>query len=201
MSRTLPRFERAISEFDLIHREDPVTAVRHGAKRPRALLYHERLSHWVDKLEPNASVPLQLAARCQHLRRWTIPRASYPEGLAGYRHWRSTLTDFHAQEASSILREVGYDDATIGQVQQFLTKKDLKRNAEVQLFEDAICLVFFETELANFSGKHDRDRMIRIVRKVWMKMSLNGRENARHLAKELPVGLQDLLDEAIFEAT
>ena len=115
MSKALPRFERAISEFDLIHREDPVTAVRHGAKRPRALLYHERLSHWVDKLEPNASVPLQLAARCQHLRRWAIPRASYPEGLAGYRHWRSTLTDFHVQEASSILREVGYDDATIDQ--------------------------------------------------------------------------------------
>jgi hypothetical protein len=201
MSKTLPRFEKAISEFDLIHREDPVTAVRHGAKIPRALLYHERLSHWVDKLEPNASVPLQLAARCQHLRRWTIPRASYPEGLAGYRHWRSTLTDFHVQEASSILREVGYDDATIGRVQQFLTKKDLKRNAEVQLFEDAICLVFFETELTNFSGKHDKDRLIRILRKVWMKMSLNGRENARHLAKELPVGLQDLLDEAIFAAT
>lgn len=147
MSRDLPRFERAISEFDLIHREDPVTAVRHGAK---------------------------------------IPRASYPEGLAGYRHWRSALTDFHVQEASSILREVGYDDATIGRVQQFLAKEDLERNPEVQLFEDAICLVFFETELANFSGKHDRDRLIRILRKVWMKMSLNGRENAQHLAKELP---------------
>jgi len=200
MSRELPRFERAISEFNLIHREDPVTAVRHGTKIPRALLYHERLSHWVDKLEPNASVPLQLAARCQHLRRWAIPRASYPEGLAGYRHWRSALTDFHVQEASTILREVGYDDATIGRVQQFLAKKDLERKPEVQLFEDAICLVFFETELANFSGKHDRDRLIRILRKVWMKMSLNGRENARHLAKELPVGLQDLLDEAIFEA-
>jgi hypothetical protein len=81
-----------------------------------------------------------------------------------------------------------------------LTKKNLKRDTEMQLFEDAICLVFFETELAEFAGKHDRDRLIRILRKVWMKMSENGREAARQLAQQLPDKLQDLFNAAIVQA-
>ena len=103
----------------------------------------------------------------------------------------------HVQEASSILREIGYDDATIGRVGDFLTKKNLKRDAEVQLFEDAICLVFFEMELTDFAGKHDRDRLIRILRKVAMKMSQNGWEVAQQLTKQLPNEVRDLVDKAI----
>lgn len=200
MSTDLSCFKRAISQFDSIHREDPEIAVRHGPKIPRACLYHQRLIHWVEHLDQNASVPLRLAAHCQHLRRWAIPRADYPQGLTGYRRWRRALTDFHVQEASAILREAGYDDATIGRVGDFLTKKNLKRDAEVQRFEDAICLVFFETELADFADKHDRDRVIRILKKVWIKMSENGHEVARQLAQQLPGKLQDLFDEAIVQA-
>ena len=197
MPKDLSCFKRAISQFDAVHREDPETAVWQGSEIPRAWLYHERLIHWVEHLDQNASVPLRLAARCQHLRRWVIPRKDYPEGLTGYRRWRSALTDFHVQEASSILREIGYDDATIGRVGDFLTKKNLKRDAEVQLFEDAICLVFFEMELTDFAGKHDRDRLIRILRKVAMKMSQNGREVAQQLTQQLPNEVRDLVDKAI----
>jgi len=70
----------------------------------------------------------------------------------------------------------------------------------MQLFEDAICLVFFEIELADFAGKHDRDRLIRILRKIWMKMSENGRIAAQQLAKQLPNKLQNLFDEVIIQA-
>jgi hypothetical protein len=66
----------------------------------------------------------------------------------------------------------------------------------VQLFEDAICLVFFEMELTDFAGKHDRDRLIRILRKVRMKMSQNGWEVAQQLTKQLPNELCDLVDRA-----
>lgn len=197
MRKDSSQFRRAISQFDAIHRKDPETAVRHGSETPRASLYHERLAHWVEHLDPNASEPLRLAACCQHLRRWVIPRTGYPEGLKGYRSWRGALTDFHVKEASSILREVGYDDSTISRVRDFLTKKNLKRDAEVQLFEDAICLVFFETELTEFAGKHDRDRLIRILRKVRTKMSQNGWEVAQQLAQQLPNELHDLIDKAI----
>ena len=200
MPEDLSCFKRVVSQFHSAHREDPETVMAHGSEIPRAYLYHERLDYWVEHLDENASEPMRLAAHCQHLRRWMIPRADYPEGLTGYRSWRRALSDFHFQEASLILLDAGYDDATIGRVRDFLTKKNLKRDPEMQLFEDAICLVFFETELADFAGKHDRDRLIRILRKVWMKMSENGREAAQQLAKQLPKKLQDLVDVAIIQA-
>ncbi len=191
------KFERAISRFDSVHREDPETVLSQGSQIPRACLYHERLSHWVDHLDEDASEPLRLAAHCQHLRRWMIPRADYPEGLKGYRRWRRALADFHVQEASSILREAGYGDATIGQVQEFLTKKNLKHDPGMQLFEDAICLVFFEIELADFAGKYSREKSLRTLRKIWLKMSEHGREVAQQVAKQLPTELHDVFYEAI----
>jgi len=194
------KYACAISEFDAVHRQDPEKAVWQGAEIPRARLYHERLNHWVERLDPNASEPLKLAANCQHLRRWLIPRTDYPDGLTGYRHWRRALVDFHVKEASTILRDVGYDDATIDRVRHFLAKKGLQRDPEVQRLEDAICLVFFEIELTDFAGKHDKDSLIRILRKVWLKMSQDGQMVARELAKQLPEQLWDLFDEAIIQA-
>jgi hypothetical protein len=200
MPKVLSSFKRAIAQFNSVHREDPETVVAQGSEIPRACLYHKRLNYWVEHLDENASEPMRLASHCQHLRRWMIPRVDYPDGLIGYRKWRRALSDFHVQEASSILREAGYDDAIISRVRDFLTKTNLKRDTEMQLFEDAVCLVFFETELADFADKHDRDRLIRILRKIWMKMSENGREAARQLAKQLPDKLQDLFVEAIIQA-
>jgi len=65
----------------------------------------------------------------------------------------------------------------------------------VQLFEDAICLVFFEMELAEFAGKHARDRLIRILNKVRGKMSQKGWAVAQQVAMQLPEELHDLIDE------
>lgn len=194
MSENLSTFDRAIAGFDAVHREDPASTVWQGAEMPRAVLYHARLVHWVEHLDADAAEPMRLAAHCQHLKRWAIPRTDYPEGLAGYRNWRNALTEFHVQEASAVLREVDYDDATIKRVQDFLAKKNLKSDVEVQLFEDAICLVFFEMELTDFAGKHDRDRLIRILRKVHRKMSADGWAVARQLAAQLPDELHDLID-------
>jgi len=193
-------FARAVTKFYSVHREDPESVVWHGSEMPRACLYHERLNYWVEELDPDAPEPLRLAAHCQHLCRWAIPRTDYPEGLAGYRRWRRALAEFHVKEASTILRNVGYDDSTVDRVRDFLTKKNLKRDPEVQRFEDAICLVFFEIELTEFAGKHDRDRLIRILRKVWLKMSGDGQQVAVRLTKQLPDQVQGLFDEAIVQA-
>jgi hypothetical protein len=193
-------FERAVFQFDSVHRADPETVFWHGSELPRACLYHKRLNYWVEHFVEHASEPLRLAAHCQHLRRWVILRADYPEGTAGYRQWRKALSDFHVQEANSILREAGYTDTTVGQVRDFLTKKNLKSDPEMQLFEDAICLVFFEIDFANFAHKHNRDKLTRILRKVWIKMSENGREMAPLIAKHFPKELKNLFDEVIGQA-
>src|SRR5687767_2871248 len=101
------RFTHAIQSFDAANARDP---------NCKELIYAQRMTHWLEKLAPDASEPLQLAVRCQHLRRWEIPRKSFPMDRAGYHKWRSTLYDFHADGAAEILREVGYDDETIARV-------------------------------------------------------------------------------------
>src|SRR6058998_486477 len=90
------RFARAMHRFDEENSRDPNTELVDGVGRPRELVYAQRLSAWVLKLCPDASEPLRLAARCQHLCRWLIPRGRYPMDRAGYLRWRNDLKQFHA---------------------------------------------------------------------------------------------------------
>ena len=66
------------------------------APHPR-FLYARRLTEWVLKLAPEASQSLRLAARCQHLCRWMIPRETQPMTRAGYLRWRNESKHFHAR--------------------------------------------------------------------------------------------------------
>jgi hypothetical protein len=191
------RFERAVARFEADHVDDPRTVEVDGAAVAWSALYHERLAHWVERLDPGASEALRLAARCQHIRRWTIPRAQYPDGGAGYKRWRSSLARFHAERAAEILRDVGYDEATVGRVQELLQKRGLGRDPEVQRFEDAICMVFLETELAEFAAKHERAKVIDVLQKTWAKMSDAGRACARAFRPCLAPELGALVDEAV----
>ncbi len=197
MHENTARFQKVVFRFDTAHREDPRLVGSQAEETQWSLLYHQRLSHWVEYLDPNASEALRLAARCQHIRRWMIPRSKYPEGVTGYRRWRSDLARFHADQAGQILREAGYERATIGRVRDLLIKKSLKHDSEVQLFEDAICLVFLENEFSNFADKHERDKLMRALRKIWMKMSPRGHEVAKQLVAQFTKGLQKVVSEAI----
>ncbi len=78
-------FDRALAAIDAAHAEDPE---KDAAGQPKELAYAQHMSAWLDRLAPQASVPLRLAVRCQHLRRWAIPRGRYPEGKVGYLKWR-----------------------------------------------------------------------------------------------------------------
>ena len=67
-------FDAAVRRFDEENARDPNTEIVNGVAHPRELLYAQWLTNWVLKLCPNASDELRLAARCQHLCRWMIPR-------------------------------------------------------------------------------------------------------------------------------
>src|SRR5436189_4508067 len=118
------RFEAACRRFDAANALDPNLEIVESIARPRELIYAERLTQWVLKLCPDASEELRLAARCQHICRWTIPRNSYPMTRAGYLKWRETLKKFHAEKAGEILREVGYPEETVQRVQALNSKKN-----------------------------------------------------------------------------
>ena len=96
------RFERAIQAFDRANSLDPQRELVDGIERPRELVQAERLGKWIERVAPQASEALRLAARCQHLRRWEIPRDSYPAGRSGYLKWRARLAEFHADRKSVV---------------------------------------------------------------------------------------------------
>ena len=184
MSRTFEpseRFREAVVRFDRANAEDPNVETVNGVSHPKELLYAQRMSDALERFAPDASEVVRVAARCQHIRRWTVSRDSYPRGRDGYRRWRTDLGDFHAETAGGILRGVGYDDATVGRVQVLLRKERLKADPEVQLLEDVVCLVFLRHYLAPFAAQHEDDKVVGILRKTWRKMSERGRAAALEL--------------------
>ncbi|MEO8304150.1 MAG: DUF4202 domain-containing protein [Betaproteobacteria bacterium] len=185
------RFARAISRFDAANAEDPNREFVDGRERPKEVLYAERLTAMLERFAPDASEALRLAARCQHLQRWKIPRAAYPMTFDGYNHWRTRLRDFHAELAATILDDVGYDDATIGRVQSLIRKESLKSDPEAQALEDVVALVFFESYLGDFVSAHggyDTAKFADILTKTAKKMSVRGRDAAQN-AIALPPSL------------
>lgn len=190
-------FVNSIARIDAANAEDPRTESVGGVDRPKELVYSERMSAWIEKLDPNASEALRLAARAQHIRRWEIPRSDYPMDRAGYYKWRTTLYKFHARKAAEILREVGYDVECIARVESLLQKKNLKTDPEAQMLEDAACLVFLESYFAEFAdrGDIDEEKMIDILRKTWRKISERAHEFA--LGLPMPAAARTLVERAL----
>ena len=175
----MDRFARAKLAFDQLNGRDPVREPQGGVDMARLVVQADRLSHWIERLDPNASEALRLAARCQHVERWTIPREEFPPGRVGYLQWRTKLSRFHADRAESVLRGAGYDDDVVQAVRRIVTKQNLHSSPDSQTMEDALCLVFLEFEFDAFIQKHpDEEKAVEILQKTWKKMSLRGRKAA-----------------------
>jgi len=172
------RFQLAIAAFDRDNAEDPQLLSVAGERRPRELVDAERLSAWVERLVPDASEALRLAARCQHIRRWQIPRGSYPSGRVGYLQWRTQLGRFHTDTATRILEALGYERELIDAVRRINLKQGLHSNPDSQTMEDALCLAFLEFEFEEFCAKYPTEKVIEVVQKTWKKMSAKAHELA-----------------------
>jgi Domain of unknown function (DUF4202) len=186
MADVQDRFSLAIEGFDAANAQDPK-----GAE----LLYGQRMTGWLERLYPDASEELRLACRAQHIRRWEIPRNSFPMDRVGYHRWRTRLYTFHADTAEKILRSVGYDDAVVGRVRSLIKKERLKADPQTQALEDVACMVFLENYFADFAPKHDEEKVVTILRKTWGKMSEKAREAALQL--ELPPMAKGLVERAL----
>ena len=195
MISDVQRFESAIARIDAANREDPTRRTFEGREYPYALLYGLRMTHWLAQVEPDAAEPVQLAVRAQHICRWKIPRSDYPLDRTGYHRWRTRLYEFHAEMAGQILAEVGYDQATIAEVQNLLRKRELKSNPRTQLLEDVACLVFLENDFSQLAREHEEAKMIDILRKTWRKMSDRG--HAAALGMPLAANERELIEKAL----
>ncbi|HEY5912209.1 MAG TPA: DUF4202 domain-containing protein [Verrucomicrobiae bacterium] len=175
------RFEAALRRFDEENARDPNRETGQGRAGPRELLYAQRLTEWVLRLDPGASEALRLAARCQHLCRWMIPRGSYPMTRAGYLRWREDLKRFHAEKAGEILREVGYTTEAVERVQALNLKKDFPQDPESRVLEDSLCLLFLERQFRDLAASASEEKVLNALRKAWAKMT----PAAQTLAKQL----------------
>lgn len=189
------RFAATLAAIDAANSEDPNVETVDGKRVAKELAYARRMTAWLSRLDPEASEALRLAVRAQHIRRWTVPRDSYPMDRQGYHRWRTALARFHAETAGALMKVAGYDAAMIERVGSLIRKERLKTDPEAQTLEDVACLVFLENYLADFSGKHDEAKVVDILRKTWRKMSKRGREAA--LALDLAPDGRRVLDRAL----
>ncbi|MBI3087793.1 MAG: DUF4202 domain-containing protein [Candidatus Omnitrophica bacterium] len=220
------RLARLLARIDQLNAQDPRTVVVEGTPQPHELAYAKQLTAWVLRLNPQASEALRIAARGQHVCRWTIPREQYPKTREGYLRWRETLKAFHTQKVSELMGEAGYPAEAVERVRTIMSKRQLATEAgtpaggrggraparsafrglpdsgrsrspeaagrratdpDTQTLEDALCLLFLETELADMRRKTPVEALSDVVRKTWRKMS----PRARELAGELPLGADD----------
>ena len=165
------RFTDAIDAFDAYHKQDPNKEIFDGQAFPKELLYSRRMTERLNRFAPDADESVKLAARSQHIGRWEIPREKYPMDKKGYLQWRNEEKLRHSKIAEEILAKCGYDTETIEKVKFLILKKELFTNPATQLLEDVVCLVFIEYYLDEFTGKHEDEKVIDILRKTMKKMT------------------------------
>ena len=168
------QLDTVLAAIDAANAQDP----RQDDGQPEAQLYGHRMSAELDRLFPNAPDTLRIAARGQHIERWVLKRADYPQGRVGYLTWRRDLAAHHAARTGEIMADAGYGAEDIATVGQMLRKEGIKRNADVQALEDVICFVFLKWYFAPFAAKHTHEKVIDIVHKTARKMSSNARARA-----------------------
>ena len=189
------RLDSVMAAIDAVNAKDPTAIEAEGETLPRALVYGKRMSAVLDKFLPEAPEVLLIAARAQHIERWVIPRATYPEGRMGYLKWRKDLQQHHAKRCSELMGDTGYGEADIENVCALLRKERLKYDPLAQTLEDVVCLVFLQYEAPEFIALHDDDKVRNILVKTARKMSPLGLIEVGKLS--LQARLAKLLTEAL----
>jgi tRNAThr (cytosine32-N3)-methyltransferase len=185
---------RARAAIDAAHAADPNKG-KDG--RPAELAYADNMEKWVVRIVPDAKPILRLAARCQHLERWSVPRGSFPDGKPGYLAWRKSLYVKQSERARELLLAAGVPEGEAAEAATWVSKSEMRTNAGSQALEDAAVLVFLESEIGAFAAQHagyPREKFVDILRKTWRKMSPRARELA--LGLDLPPAITALVREA-----
>jgi hypothetical protein len=189
------RFAQVIAAIDSANDSDPSQVTVDGRRDPSEVVYSRRMSAMLDRIFPDASEMLKIAARAQHIERWRSPRSLYPEGRIGYLRWRTGLQKYHAVRVGQLMAECGYDSEAVAPHAIARPQGAVEIRCRAQTLEDVICLVFLESYFTEFASKHDEAQVIGILRKTWIKMSPKGQSAALEL--KLPRSARELLDRAL----
>jgi hypothetical protein len=165
------RYATATQAIDAANALDPTRVSVRGVSLPLALAHGQYAVEWVAELDPTADELVLLAARAHHLRRWELPRSDYEPGRAGYLRWKRDQRQRHARDVADLLTPLGYEAEEVALVQAWVRRDHLATDPGSQLVEDAACLVFIETQLADVAGKLEHDHLVEVIRKTAKKMS------------------------------
>jgi hypothetical protein len=195
MSKHGPAFDGVIAAIDEANGQDPNRVEVAGRQVPAELVYGQRMSQTLARMAPDACEHLQIAARGQHIERWTSPRNCYPATRAGYLSWRNALKDYHARRVGEIMASKGYGHPDIARVAALIGKVRMRSDPDAQMLEDVVCVVFLEYYVSDFAAKTDQSKLGPILIKTWNKMSSHGHAHA--LGLELPPKVALLLARAV----
>ena len=167
------RFARAIAAIDAGNADDPNTITVRSRTGPKEIIHAELVTEWVERLRPDASEALLLAARGHHFRRWTVPRvgAGRSRRLPPLAQVAPGATRARARCLARDCRLRRHDRR---RVQSIVRKEGLANDAEVQALEDALCLVFLETQLIDVAARLDPETLARVIIRTARKMSAAG---------------------------
>jgi len=198
MIQSTQRFDAVIAEIDAANATDPRAIAIGGSARPYELAYAERMSEQLLRIYPEASELLRIAARAQHIRRWDIPRSSFPDGRQGYMDWRRACREHHTKLVTEIMLRHGYGEEQISHVAMLIKKEKLKKDKESQALENVVAVVFLDHYLEEFLAGHsdyDDAKLVDIIGKTLRKMSSKG--HAAALALALPERARKLVEAAV----
>ncbi len=178
------RFESTIQTIDEINLQDPNKELYEGKSVAKEWLYSQRMTEMTFQYAEDPTEAMQLAARGQHIKRWSIPRNDYPMDRKGYLKWRTDLKLMHAKLMREILEEHEYESDTVDWITMMVKKNKLKTDPSTQALEDIICMVFLKYYFSEFAKTKSEEKIIAILQKTWAKMTSKGQEMALKLPFE-----------------
>ncbi len=168
------QYNKAVVLINSVHQLDPNSETVDGIEIKAELLYSRRMLSILKKVQPNASLELQLAAQCQHISRWSIPRVTFPIGKKGYYEWRAAIMKHQLSVTTSVLQQAEINGQSIEIIVDALKNKADKSNINASIIEDTACLAFIKWYLVSFAGQFDPEKAKVILQKTAGKMSERG---------------------------
>ena len=168
------QYNKAVVLINSVHQQDPNSETVDGIEIKAELLYSRRMLSILKKVQPNASLELQLAAQCQHISRWSIPRVTFPIGKKGYYEWRAAIMKHQLSVTTSVLQQAEINGQSIEIIVDALKNKADKSNINASIIEDTACLTFIKWYLVPFAGQFDPEKAKVILQKTANKMSERG---------------------------
>lgn len=168
------QYKTAIELIDKVHNQDPTSETIDGLEIKAELLYSNRMLAVLEKVAPDASLELKLAAKCQHISRWSIPRATFSMDKKGYYQWRASIMEHQLSVTTSVLKQTEINNQSIEIIIDALKNKADKTNTNASIIEDTACLTFIKWYLVPFAGQFDPEKAKVILQKTAGKMSERG---------------------------